>query len=100
MFIGIPEARLHGIKIWTSQKLLTVEVSDEGKGMPVENRTSMFRSNHGVGLSGMRESVRELGGKLEIHSSEKARRSSQRFRWLAQFRSAHEKYLMIERILR
>lgn len=60
------------IKIWLTQgKLLTVQVCDEGKGMPFANRGSMsVGTNHGVGLSGMRERVRELGGTLEIKSSE------------------------------
>jgi signal transduction histidine kinase len=59
------------IKIWPSEKLLTVQVSDEGKGIPAEKRISMFLgSNQGVGLSGMRERVRELGGTLQIQSSE------------------------------
>lgn len=59
------------IKIWPTGKLLTVQVSDAGKGIPPEKRISMFLgSNQGVGLSGMRERVRELGGTLEIQSSE------------------------------
>jgi signal transduction histidine kinase len=60
------------IKIWPSQEtLLTVQVCDEGKGMSYSNRTSAFaETNHGVGLSGMRERVRELGGTLEIQSTE------------------------------
>ena len=59
------------IKIWPVDKLLTVQVSDAGKGIPAEKRISMFLgANHGVGLSGMRERVRELGGTLEIQSSE------------------------------
>jgi signal transduction histidine kinase len=59
------------IKIWPTEKLLTVQVSDAGKGIPPEKRISMFLgSNQGVGLSGMRERVRELGGTLEIQSSE------------------------------
>lgn len=59
------------IKIWPSEKLLTVQVSDAGKGIPPEKRISMFLgANQGVGLSGMRERVRELGGTLEIQSSE------------------------------
>jgi signal transduction histidine kinase len=59
------------IKIWPSQeKLLTVQVCDEGKGMASANGASMsVETNQGVGLSGMRERVRELGGKLEIQSS-------------------------------
>jgi signal transduction histidine kinase len=58
------------IRIWPSQeKLLTVQVCDEGKGMSCANRASLG-TNHGVGLSGMRERVRELGGTLEIQSSE------------------------------
>ena len=61
------------IKIEPSQeKLLTVEVCDEGKGMPRTNGVPVPPgSNHGVGLSGMRERLRELGGTLDIQSSEK-----------------------------
>jgi signal transduction histidine kinase len=60
------------IKIAPSQeKLLTVQVCDEGKGMPRTNGVPASPgSNHGVGLSGMRERLRELGGTLEIQSSE------------------------------
>jgi signal transduction histidine kinase len=67
------ESKTAGIKIWTSpDSLLTVEVRDEGKGMPVELQHAKYSSNgHGMGLSGMRERVRELGGKLEVHSNGK-----------------------------
>src|SRR3984893_3598317 len=60
------------IKIAPSEeKLLTVQVRDEGKGMPRTNGVPASPgSNHGVGLSGMRERLRELGGTLEIKSSE------------------------------
>jgi signal transduction histidine kinase len=60
------------IKIEPAQeKLLTVEVRDEGKGMPRTNGVPIAAgSNHGVGLSGMRERLRELGGTLDIQSSE------------------------------
>lgn len=56
----------------TQEKLLTVQVCDEGKGMPRTNGLpASAGSNHGVGLRGMRERLRELGGTLEIQSSEK-----------------------------
>jgi signal transduction histidine kinase len=60
------------IKIWPSQeKLLMVQVSDEGRGIPLEERISLsLGTNQGVGLSGMRERVRELGGNLEVQSDE------------------------------
>jgi two-component system sensor histidine kinase UhpB len=60
------------IKIWPSEeKLLTVQVGDEGRGIPLEGRISMsLGTNQGVGLSGMRERVRELGGTLEVQSDE------------------------------
>ncbi len=60
------------IKIWPSQeKLLMVQVSDEGRGIPLEERISLsLGTNQGVGLSGMRERVRELGGTLEVQSDE------------------------------
>jgi len=59
------------IKIWPSgKKELMVQVSDEGKGISSENGNSnSAHPNPGVGVSGMRERVRELGGKLEIQSN-------------------------------
>jgi len=52
-------------------KSLTIQVCDEGKGIPFDNQVSMLiGSSHGVGLSGMRERVRELGGTFEIQSNE------------------------------
>jgi signal transduction histidine kinase len=67
------ESKTARIKVWLAdEKSLTLEVRDEGKGMPVEHRFSKaLGKNHGVGLSGMRERVRELGGTLEIRSTEK-----------------------------
>ena len=60
-----------GIKISPSRdNMLTVQVCDEGKGMTVENhQAASAKKNYGMGLSGMRERVRELGGKLEVRSS-------------------------------
>src|ERR1700693_4839795 len=61
------------IKIWPSdEKILTLQVCDQGKGMPAERRAATSPgASHGMGLSGMRERVRELGGVLEIQSDEK-----------------------------
>jgi signal transduction histidine kinase len=60
------------IKMWPSdEKMLTLQVCDQGKGLPVARSLAMsFGTNHGVGLSGMRERARELGGSLEIRSTE------------------------------
>jgi signal transduction histidine kinase len=60
-----------GIRIWPSKEnQLTVEVRDEGKGMPTgSNHNGASGKGHGMGLSGMRERVRELGGNLEVHSN-------------------------------
>jgi signal transduction histidine kinase len=49
---------------------LTLQVEDNGHGIPQE-RLSEFNGNNGhegVGIAGMRERVRELGGKFEIRS--------------------------------
>ena len=61
------------IKMWPSpDKVLTIEVCDEGKGMPSPTRAFVSdETKHGVGLAGMRERVRELGGTFQIRSNEK-----------------------------
>jgi signal transduction histidine kinase len=60
------------IKIFPSEEnMLTVQVSDQGKGIPSGQLISMsLEASHGVGLSGMRERVRELGGTLDIQSNQ------------------------------
>jgi signal transduction histidine kinase len=50
------------VRISTQSGRVRVEVSDRGKGMPSELGSS------GVGISGMRERVRQLGGRLGIRS--------------------------------
>jgi signal transduction histidine kinase len=49
---------------------LTLEVSDNGAGISGERLASLRDVSHhsGVGLAGMRERVRELGGEFEIRS--------------------------------
>jgi signal transduction histidine kinase len=49
---------------------LQLEIRDNGNGIPEENlRRLRESSDHaGVGISGMRERVRELGGDFQIHS--------------------------------
>ena len=47
-----------------------LEVADEGKGIPAENREAMLSVGvPGVGIRGMRERIRQLGGSLDITSN-------------------------------
>ncbi len=64
-------SKIAAIKIWPSnEKTLTLQVCDQGKGIGIERRVAMaLGTNNGVGLSGMRERVRELGGTLDIQSN-------------------------------
>src|SRR6202041_2628239 len=60
------------IQIWPSEnRTLTLRVCDQGRGIPPDRRDSMsLGTGMGVGLSGMRQRLRELGGTLEIQSGE------------------------------
>jgi signal transduction histidine kinase len=53
-------------------ELVRLTIKDQGRGMPPDLLES-FRhdgTQSGVGLAGMRERIRELGGKLDISSGE------------------------------
>jgi PAS domain S-box-containing protein len=62
------EAEVH---ILPESAHLTLQIKDNGRGMPPETlrRFQETGAGMGVGLTGMRERVRELGGTLELKSS-------------------------------
>jgi PAS domain S-box-containing protein len=59
------------VRIKNSPEALTLEVQDFGKGMKLtkSSSTSAVPEHLGVGIQGMNERMRQLGGKLEITSS-------------------------------
>ena len=66
---GSPIAK---IRITRSASHVGVEIEDRGKGIPPEKRIAMESAGTpGVGIRGMRERIRQLGGSLEIHSDGK-----------------------------
>jgi signal transduction histidine kinase len=63
---GSPVAK---IRVYRDGEDVVVKVVDQGKGMPREQQDRMAaKGTPGVGLRGMRERVRQLGGSLEITS--------------------------------
>jgi signal transduction histidine kinase len=60
-----------GIRITQDEASLRLEIEDAGKGIPLANQSGFGRSaNAGVGVRGMRERMRLLGGTLYIHSND------------------------------
>jgi signal transduction histidine kinase len=59
------------IRITRSADEVRVEVQDEGKGIPPEKQSELLSAGTpGVGIRGMRERIRQLGGTLEITSQD------------------------------
>jgi PAS domain S-box-containing protein len=57
------------VRIERSVGQISVSVRDEGKGIPPELQSKISSgASSGVGLRGMRERVRQFGGRLDIHS--------------------------------
>ena len=57
------------IRIAASDNQVQVEVEDHGKGISPEKQSEMASTGiPGVGIRGMRERLRQLGGTLDIHS--------------------------------
>lgn len=57
------------IRIARVQGNVSVEVCDDGKGMPVEKLAEVQVGGSGVGIGGMRERVRQFNGEMKIESS-------------------------------
>jgi signal transduction histidine kinase len=63
------------IRILREGSDVRVEVEDQGQGIPAEKQREMASfGNPGVGVRGMRERVRQLGGHLAIQSSNRGTR--------------------------
>lgn len=58
-------SKLAKVRLLPENGNITLEVIDHGHGLPAENGPDQFA---GVGITGMRERVRELGGQFEIKS--------------------------------
>lgn len=60
------------VRLYTSDGSLHLEIKDEGKGIPsaVLQSLNSSQGTHGVGLRGMQERVRHLGGSLRLDSSQ------------------------------
>ncbi len=59
------------IRITRSDGQVSLEVEDRGRGIPPEKRQVMdSEGTAGVGIRGMRERLRQLGGSLEINSND------------------------------
>jgi signal transduction histidine kinase len=66
---GSPIAR---IRVRQRDEEISVEIADKGKGIPPEKLQEMATTGTpGVGIRGMQERLRQLGGTAEIQSSEK-----------------------------
>ena len=58
------------IHLRVDTKELQLKIKDDGRGIPAKRLRSLIEqpAEAGVGLAGMRERMRELGGSLEIRS--------------------------------
>jgi signal transduction histidine kinase len=63
-------SRAAAIRLRTEPERLVIEVQDWGRGMPPDARVeqAVDRAALGVGIAGMRERMKQLGGELEIRS--------------------------------
>lgn len=63
-------SRVVEIHLTLDETTVTIAIRDHGKGIPQDalDRFSKNGSNVGVGLAGMRERVKELGGSLSVES--------------------------------
>jgi signal transduction histidine kinase len=65
------DSRTAAVRVRATADAVILEIEDHGHGMPPDVLASVIRGGRatGVGLSGMRERLQQLGGRLKIESS-------------------------------
>jgi signal transduction histidine kinase len=76
------------IEISATPRQLRVTVEDQGKGIISRGSSDSGELNPGVGISGIRERVRQLGGQMQIRSGESGTALDVVFRWRRQILNA------------
>ena len=62
------------VRLFVTDQSVVLEISDQGKGTQLQELAEANpdgKSEHGVGLRGMNERLRQIGGTLEFSSSKK-----------------------------
>ena len=62
-------SKVAGVRVVKGGSAITLEVWDKGKGLPQSLKGSEGSASLGVGILGMRERARQLGGTLAVHSN-------------------------------
>ena len=65
------ESKTATVKVEADEHKVSLEVSDQGKGMGKRDSKTNGGKRFGVGISGMRERLSDLGGTLEIESTDR-----------------------------
>src|SRR6185437_4175447 len=67
------ESKTAAVALSADAQSVTLEIRDEGKGIPRETLRGWSRNTHraGVGINGMRERLNDLGGTFEITSDQR-----------------------------
>jgi PAS domain S-box-containing protein len=59
------------VRIDRSSDEITLEIRDQGNGIPAEVQEKIISGqSSGVGLRGLRERIRQFGGRIEVHSNQ------------------------------
>jgi len=64
------------IRISNDAKDVSLEIQDDGKGIPTEKLAGIQTQGSGVGIAGMRERVRSLKGVMNVQSNSKGTKVS------------------------
>jgi len=67
--------------IWLSREndSLSLEIQDDGKGIPAQKLAEIQTRRAGVGITGMRERVRHLRGQMNVESNNRGTKISVAF---------------------